>query len=59
MKNVDKLLKKLAEYEIEDYACFGRFVVLFANDPKWDALPEGVKAEILELFEQQFEDVKR
>ncbi|KAM3092072.1 hypothetical protein ACKFKG_23485 [Phormidesmis sp. 146-35] len=55
MKKVDVLLRKLAEYEIEDYGCFGGFVVLFANDPKWDALPEGVKAEILELFDQQFE----
>jgi hypothetical protein len=55
MKKVDVLLRKLAEYEIEDYGCFGGFVVLFANDPNWDALPEGVKTEVLELFDQQFE----
>jgi hypothetical protein len=55
MKKVDVLLKRLAEYEIEDYECFGGLVVMFANDPKWDALPELVKAEILELFDQQFE----
>jgi len=52
MKNVDKLREKLDECGIEDYGYFGGFICLFANDPKWDALPELVKAEIFELFDQ-------
>jgi len=54
VKNVDRLREKLAEYEIEDYDYFAGFICLFANDPKWDALPEAVRAEILELAERQF-----
>jgi len=50
--SVDRLREKLTEYGIEDYAYFGEFICLFANDPKWDALPELVKAEIFELFDQ-------
>jgi len=53
--SVDRLREKLAEYETEDYDYFAGFICLFANDPKWDALPEAVKAEILELLEQRFE----
>jgi hypothetical protein len=56
VKKVDQLREKLAEFGIEDYGCFGGFVCLFANDPKWEALPEPTKAEILELLDQQFED---
>ena len=58
MKNVDRLREKLDRYGIEDYGYFAGFICLFANDPKWDALPELVKAEILKLAEQQFKDVK-
>ena len=58
MKKVDQLREKLAEFGIEDFGEFGNCVVLFANDQKWDALPEPAKAEILELLNQQFEDVR-
>ena len=58
MKNVDRLREKLDEYEIEDFGYFAGFICLFANDPKWDALSEAVKAEILELVDRQFEDVR-
>ena len=58
MKKVDRLREKLDEYEIEDYGYFAGLICLFANDPKWEALPESAKAEILELAERQFEDVQ-
>jgi len=58
MKNVDRLREKLDEYEIEDFGYFAGLICLFANHPKWDALSEWVKAEILELAERQFEDVQ-
>jgi hypothetical protein len=58
VKKADLLLKKLIEYGIEDYGCFGGSISLFANDPKWDALPESARAEILELLDQQFEDMQ-
>jgi len=58
MKNVDRLREKLDEYEIEDFGYFAGLICLFANDPKWDALPEAGKAEILGLVERQFEDVQ-